>query len=136
MSVLASVAPTVTTSPVVHEVTRTVTKEVLVPTTSHLFQLAEIIKYLGLGVGLSVIHAVLNGQFNLPKPLNKVLPVVYSALTAVAVLVVQNTLDWSDWYQVFVQVLGGAVSVYALITAFNATQSNQPDSSLPTVTNL
>lgn len=135
MSVVASVAPTVVpsvTPVVVHTVTQF--RDVFVPTTSHWFQLAEIVQYLGLGVGLSLIHAVLNGKFNLPHGLNKVLPVVYSAVTAVAVLVVKGGVNWSDWYEVFVQVLAGAVVVYGLISAYNSTQSQ--DANLPTVTNV
>ena len=99
----------------------------MLPVTSHIFQLAEIIKYVGLGAGLSVVHAILNGKAGLPKWLNKVLPVVYSAIGGLAIVVVNNVVDWSNWYQVFVQVVTGAVSVYALVAAYNGRDHHPRD---------
>lgn len=124
---VASAAPSVSPQIV------TVTKTVVVDHASHLFQLAEIVKYVGLGAGLSLVHAVVNGRFGLPKALNRVLPLAYSVAVAVALLVVDGTLNWNDWYQVFVQVLLGAVGVYALVTAYNAASSS---SSAPAIANL
>lgn len=124
MSVLlAGVAQAVATPvPSPEVIDRTVT----VFTQTHLFQLAEVVKYVGLGVGLSVIHGVINGRFGLPKALNKVLPVLYAALAGLAVVVVSGTVDWTDWYQIFVQVATGAAGVYALITAYNTAAVPNP----------
>lgn len=112
-----------------------ITKTVAVPTTSHFFQLAEIVKYLGYGAGLSLIHAVVNNRFGLPKTLNKILPVVYSVFVTVATLIVAGSLNWSDWFQVFTQVLTGSVAFYAIVTLVTPTPvpSSTTIEDLPTV---
>ena len=125
MSVVAQVAPVVVT-PVV------VTHTVSVFQGSHWFQLAQIVKYVALGAGLSVIHGVVNNKYGLPKWLNKVLPVVYAAVAGAAIVVVDNSVNWSDWFQVFTQVVAGAVGVYALVTLVTPV-STPAKTDLPTV---
>lgn len=123
----ASVAPSVTPQVV------TVTKTVVVDHTSHLFQLAQIVKYLGAGAGLSVVHSVLE-RGKLPKWLNTLLPVVYSGVLSVVSLFVAGSLDLSNWYQAFLQILAGAVTWYALLTVVNKAQSASAATALPVET--
>jgi hypothetical protein len=132
MSALVStVAPVVNVTPVV--VTHTVT----VFQGSHWFQLAEIVKYVTLGAGLSIIHSVVNNKYGLPKWLNKVLPVVYAGVAGIAIVAVDNAVNWNDWFQVFTQVVAGAVGVYALVTLVTPTSTAPvvatPETDLPTV---
>ena len=138
MSLLLAVAAAVQTVPVIAPVVPdpvVITNTVVVDHSSHFFQLAQIVKYLGLGVGLSLIHAVVNNKFGLPRTLNKVLPVLYAALAGVAVVVVDNTgLDWSNWYQVFTQVVTAAVGIYALVTLVTPSSTTvTPVATLPVV---
>lgn len=131
MSLLAVVEATPSITPVVTPIVHTVTQVVTVNVAGHLFQLAEIVKYLALGAGLSFVQFVLHGKFGLPKWVNIVLPIVYAAIGGLAITVVDNTVNWADWYQVFLQVLAGASGLYALVTVVNTASASKP--SLPVV---
>lgn len=123
---LVSISPSVSPSPAVNDVMHTVVQFV----SPHLFELAQIVQFLGTGAGLSILHSLFLSN-HLPKWLNRTLPVVYSALAAVADVVIRGTVDWNNWYMVFVQVLTGAITWYVVVTAVN--QSNN-SKSLPTTT--
>lgn len=127
-SLSPSVLPSPSPSPV-EVIHNTIT---YVASSPHLFQLAQIVQYVGTGVGLSIIHSLLLNS-RLPKWANRVLPVVYSVLAALADVVVKGTVNWSDWYQVFVQVLTGAVAWYAIVTLVN---EKTPSPSLPVQTTV
>lgn len=129
MAVLDTPTPTPMPSPIVvtHDVVHTVVQYL----TPHVFQLAQIVQFLGTGAGLSILHSIFLSS-RLPKWANVALPVAYSALASIADIAVKNSINWSDWYQVFVQVLTGAIAWYAILTVVN--QSSKPSSTLPTTT--
>lgn len=129
MSVTASVLPSVAPSiqPVV-----TVVKTVMVDRSNHFFQLAEIVKFVGLGAGLTILHSVLNGFKNVPKVVNLLLPIAYATITGIAIVIVDGSTNFNDWYQVSTQVFSAAGVVYALIYTVNAA-TNRNKTSLPIV---
>jgi hypothetical protein len=135
MSVIATVAPSVTplVSPLVSPAIEVV-KTVVVSKTSHFFQLAEIVKFIGLGAGLTILHSVLNGYKNVPKVVNLLLPIAYATITGIAIVLVDNSVNLDDWYQVATQVFSAAGVVYALIYTVNAATNRKSD--LPTVNGL
>lgn len=128
MAVTATLSPVPSPTPVVHDIVHTVVQYL----TPHVFQLAMIVQFLGTGAGLSILHSIFLSA-RLPKWANVALPVAYSALASVADIVVRNTINWNDWYMVFVQVLTGAVAWYAVLTVVNKAQN--PASGLPSTTN-
>lgn len=111
-----SVSPSPSPSPKVIHTTTTIIHNVV--TSPHFFQLAQIVQYLAGGALLSIVHSLLLNK-RLPKWANIALPVVYSGLAALADLIVKGTVDWSNWYMVFVQFLTGAVAWYAILTIVN-----------------
>lgn len=128
MAVLTSPTPSPTPVVVTHDVFHTVIQYL----TPHVFQLAMIVQFLGTGAGLSILHSIFLSN-RLPKWANVALPIGYSGLAALADIVVRNTINWNDWYMVFVQVVTGAVAWYAVLTVVNKANASSA-SGLPTTT--